>query len=151
MTSMVETIGSIITQQPPTGGQFPHARSFVDCEQVLLQAALADPKPTASPLPRGARCDLLGDDTLTAIQEDENEIAQVVIVCEPEGSSLMMGGLHPRGSLFERPVNIEMAKAHHANFRQVYFCLESCAGGRPGVGCGVWTLLFGRCLIDDGV
>jgi arginine deiminase len=30
----------------------------------------------------------------------------------------MMGGLHPRGSLFERPVNIEMAKAHHANFRQ---------------------------------
>jgi hypothetical protein len=43
---------------------------------------------------------------------------QVVIVCEPEGSSLMMGGLHPRGSLFERPVNIESAKAHHTNFRQ---------------------------------
>lgn len=31
----------------------------------------------------------------------------------------MMGGLHPRGSLYERPVNIESAKAHHANFRQV--------------------------------
>lgn len=30
----------------------------------------------------------------------------------------MMGGLHPRGSLFERPVNIESARAHHANFRQ---------------------------------
>ena len=40
-------------------------------------------------------------------------------MCEPEGSSLMMGGLHPRGSLYERPVNIESAKAHHANFRQV--------------------------------
>jgi hypothetical protein len=38
----------------------------------------------------------------------------------------MMGGLHPRGSLFERPVNIESAKAHHANFRQVW-C--TCGGG----------------------
>jgi arginine deiminase len=46
-------------------------------------------------------------------------VAQVVIVCEPEGSSLMMGGLHPRGSLYERPVNIDLARAHHANFRQV--------------------------------
>lgn len=31
-----------------------------------------------------------------AIQEHENELAEVVIVCEPEGTSLMMGGLHPR-------------------------------------------------------
>lgn len=31
-----------------------------------------------------------------AIQEHENEQAEVVIVCEPEGTSLMMGGLHPR-------------------------------------------------------
>lgn len=31
-----------------------------------------------------------------AIQEHENEPAEVVIVCEPEGTSLMMGGLHPR-------------------------------------------------------
>ena len=31
-----------------------------------------------------------------AIQEHENERAEVVIVCEPEGTSLMMGGLHPR-------------------------------------------------------
>jgi hypothetical protein len=34
-----------------------------------------------------------------AIQEHENEQAEVVIVCEPEGTSLMMGGLHPRYSL----------------------------------------------------
>ena len=31
-----------------------------------------------------------------AIQEHENEQAEVVVVCEPEGTSLMMGGLHPR-------------------------------------------------------
>lgn len=31
-----------------------------------------------------------------ARQDHENERAEVVIVCEPEGSSLMMGGLHPR-------------------------------------------------------
>ena len=31
-----------------------------------------------------------------AIQEHENETAEVVLVCEPEGTSLMMGGLHPR-------------------------------------------------------
>ena len=31
-----------------------------------------------------------------ARQDSENEHAEVVIVCEPEGTSLMMGGLHPR-------------------------------------------------------
>ncbi|KIZ04019.1 Amidinotransferase family protein [Monoraphidium neglectum] len=94
-----------------------HVRSFVDCEEVLLQASLEDPKPTAAPQPRRAD-GLLEGGELRAVQEDEDEMAQVVIVCEPEGSSLMMGGLHPRGSLFERPVNIESAKAHHTNFRQ---------------------------------
>lgn len=54
---------------------------------------------------------------LTAVQEHENELAEVVVVCEPEQASLMMGGLHPRGSLFERPVNIVQAKAQHAAFR----------------------------------
>lgn len=52
-------------------------------------------------------------------QESENEIAEVVIVCEPEQASLMMGGLHPRGSLYERPVNIDVAKQQHAEFRNV--------------------------------
>ncbi len=50
-------------------------------------------------------------------QESENEQAEVVIVCEPEQASLMMGGLHPRGSLYERPVNIDTARAQHAEFR----------------------------------
>lgn len=31
----------------------------------------------------------------------------------------MMGGLHPRGSLYERPVNIDTAKLQHARFREV--------------------------------
>ncbi|CAL8463141.1 g2675 [Coccomyxa elongata] len=54
-----------------------------------------------------------------AIQEHENEPAEVVIVCEPEGTSLMMGGLHPRASLYERPVNLDSAKAAHSEFRRV--------------------------------
>ena len=54
---------------------------------------------------------------LKAVQEHENELAEVGIVCEPEQASLMMGGLHPRGSLYERPVNFEVAKAQHAEFR----------------------------------
>ena len=31
----------------------------------------------------------------------------------------MMGGLHPRASLYERPVNLDAAKAAHAHFRRV--------------------------------
>ena len=63
----------------------------------------------------GAVCNMV--EGLTAIQEHENEVAEVVIVCEPEQASLMMGGLHPRGSLYERPVNVDVAKAQHSEFR----------------------------------
>jgi arginine deiminase len=52
-----------------------------------------------------------------AVQEGENELAEIVIVCQPEQASLMMGGLHPRGSLYERPINIDTAKAQHEEFR----------------------------------
>jgi arginine deiminase len=71
---------------------------------------------------RSSSAALLGGATpgaLRAIQEDEDDPAEVVIVCEPEGATLMMGGLHPRGSLYERPVNIESARLQHAHFRQV--------------------------------
>uniref|UniRef100_A0A7S0RB30 Arginine deiminase n=1 Tax=Chlamydomonas leiostraca TaxID=1034604 RepID=A0A7S0RB30_9CHLO len=61
-------------------------------------------------------CTLL-ESNRKAVQEHENEMAEVVIVCEPEQASLMMGGLHPRGSLYERPINIDTAKAQHAEFR----------------------------------
>jgi hypothetical protein len=47
---------------------------------------------------------------LQAVQEGENDKAEIVIVCEPEGMSLQMGGLHPRASLYEKPVNLEAAK-----------------------------------------
>jgi hypothetical protein len=53
-----------------------HARSFDDCEQVLRRATLGNPKPTASPAPRPA-CGLLGGGELTAVQEDEDETAEV--------------------------------------------------------------------------
>eukprot|EP00798_Chlamydomonas_sp_ICE-L_P013898 gene13898-19825_t len=63
-------------------------------------------------------CDMLTDNEgKSASQEHENELAELVIVCEPEQASLMMGGLHPRGSLYERPINIDIAKAQHAEFR----------------------------------
>ena len=48
--------------------------------------------------------------SLQAVQEGENDKAEIVIVCEPEGMSLQMGGLHPRASLYEKPVNLEAAK-----------------------------------------
>ena len=55
----------------------------------------------------------------TAVQVDENHIAKVVITCEPEGASLMMGAMHPKGSLYEKPVNTNQAKATHAAFREL--------------------------------
>lgn len=54
-----------------------------------------------------------------AIQEGENDRAEIVIVCEPEGMSLQLGGLHPRASLYEKPVNLEAAKGAHAEFRRI--------------------------------
>ena len=69
---------------------------------------------------RGSAVNLLsGGGITTAVQEHENETAEIVIVCEPQGTSLMMGGLHPRASLYERPVNLDAAKSAHAEFRQV--------------------------------
>ena len=54
-----------------------------------------------------------------AQQFGENGIAEIVITCEPEGTSLQMGGLHPRASLYEKPVNLEAAKMAHAEFRKI--------------------------------
>lgn len=55
----------------------------------------------------------------SATQQSENDRAEIVIVCEPEGTSLQMGGLHPRASLYEKPVNLEAAQKAHAEFRRV--------------------------------
>ena len=70
---------------------------------------------------RAAARSLVGDGdhpgcehSCAAIQEHENELAEVVIVCEPEGTSLMMGGLHPRCRLFRRrPIAPLLAPACH--------------------------------------
>lgn len=58
-------------------------------------------------------------DPVVASQVHENHIAQVVITSEPEGASLMMGALHPRASLYERPVNLQLAKKAHFEFREL--------------------------------
>jgi hypothetical protein len=62
---------------------------------------------------------LVTEQNRTAYQLDENHIAKVVITCEPEGASLMMGAMHPKGSLYERPVNLSDAKSTHAAFREL--------------------------------
>ena len=62
---------------------------------------------------------LLEADQAIAEQVHENDLAQVVIVCEPEGASLMMGALHPRASLYERPVNLQEAQKAHSEFREL--------------------------------
>jgi len=68
---------------------------------------------------RASASDLLPYRNATAVQESENDMAEVVIVCDPDGTSLEMGGLHPRASLYEKPVNLEAARTAHAEFRRV--------------------------------
>lgn len=90
---------------------------------MTSSASVQDVRDVAPPVPsakRGSATNLLSaGGTTTAVQEHENETAEIVIVCEPQGTSLMMGGLHPRASLYERPVNLDAAKSAHAEFRQV--------------------------------
>lgn len=52
-----------------------------------------------------------------ACQVDENDHAEVVVLCKP-ALPKMMGTLHPAGSLYEKPVNTEMAKQQHEAFRE---------------------------------
>ncbi len=88
--------------------------SFIDVQAVdSLTHGTAGKKSKLSSV-----CNMLSvEDGKRAVQEHENELAELVVVCEPEQASLMMGGLHPRGSLYERPINIDIAKAQHAEFR----------------------------------
>uniref|UniRef100_A0A383WIV7 Arginine deiminase n=1 Tax=Tetradesmus obliquus TaxID=3088 RepID=A0A383WIV7_TETOB len=98
--------------------RFRHSRSFNDV--MAVDAGHALHPPPLKKIRKSAMSEaLFTNGRLKAVQEDENEVAEVVIVCEPEGATLMMGGLHPRGSLYERPVNIDTAKAQHAGFREV--------------------------------
>jgi len=97
--------------------QLSHKSDMTKSQSVQDVRDVAPPVPSAK---RGSATNLLsGAGTTTAVQEHENETAEIVIVCEPQGTSLMMGGLHPRASLYERPVNLDAAKSAHAEFRQV--------------------------------
>jgi hypothetical protein len=72
-----------------------HSRSFNDVKAVDAGHALHPPP--LKKIRRSAMSEaLFTNGRLKAVQEDENEVAEVVIVCEPEGATLMMGGLHPR-------------------------------------------------------
>jgi hypothetical protein len=101
-----------------TGKKMRHSQSYLDVAAVEVEPSNAAAQPPAKKAKRGSVCNLL-EGNMKAMQEHENEIAEVVIVCEPESSSLTMGSLHPRGSLYERPINIDSAKTMHADFRRV--------------------------------
>jgi arginine deiminase len=51
------------------------------------------------------------------IQSHENGKAKIILVHEP-GTEALLGSIHFTGSLFEKPVNIELAKKNHQNFRK---------------------------------
>ena len=115
----------------------PPRQSAVDVGRVARECRGAD----AAPSPRGGAEPLSPDavrqiDALRAgvarmeasddagssepsgqfTQVHENDLARVVVVCAP-GIPKMMGALHPAGSLYERPVNLETAKAEHRGLR----------------------------------
>ncbi|KAJ8907554.1 hypothetical protein NDN08_007665 [Rhodosorus marinus] len=50
-------------------------------------------------------------------QTHECDPAKYVLICKP-ALPKMMGTLHPAGSLYEKPVNTELAKAQHEAFRE---------------------------------
>lgn len=75
--------------------RFRHSRSFNDV--MAVDAGHALHPPPLKKIRKSAMSEaLFTNGRLKAVQEDENEVAEVVIVCEPEGATLMMGGLHPR-------------------------------------------------------
>lgn len=43
-------------------------------------------------------------------QSHEDDTAEVVLVCEPDLHNNLMGALHPNGALYEKPVNINVAR-----------------------------------------
>jgi len=79
------------------GGTIPHSDSMRDVLAVAPESTLVPKRDLLQTRSSGA---VLVHESAhhhhSAIQEHENEMAEVVLVCEPEGTSLMMGGLHPR-------------------------------------------------------
>uniref|UniRef100_A0A7S0WP51 Arginine deiminase n=1 Tax=Pyramimonas obovata TaxID=1411642 RepID=A0A7S0WP51_9CHLO len=54
----------------------------------------------------------------TTGQIHEDDIAEVVIVCEPDLNNNVMGSIHPHGALYEKPVNVEVSRDQHRRFRE---------------------------------
>lgn len=89
---------------------FNRSQTFIDVSEVCVPPD--DPRSSAA-LRRTPTGSML-EEAVVARQAHEDQPAEVVIVCEPEGTSLMMGGLHPRASLYEKPVNLDAAKQVHS-------------------------------------
>eukprot|EP00959_Pyramimonas_sp_CCMP1952_P282700 5908652-Pyramimonas_sp.AAC.1 len=51
-------------------------------------------------------------------QMHEDDVAEVVIVCEPDLNNNVMGSIHPKGGLYEKPVNVEDSRKQHRGFRE---------------------------------
>lgn len=89
-SSGANTLEAVVAAAHETAGAFTtlerqlrHSRSFHDVQAVDAGHALAPP-PLKKLRKSRSGCSLL-DSSLKAVQEDENEVAEVVVVCEPEG------------------------------------------------------------------
>eukprot|EP00002_Diphylleia_rotans_P015689 TRINITY_DN303_c0_g1_i5.p1 TRINITY_DN303_c0_g1~~TRINITY_DN303_c0_g1_i5.p1 ORF type:complete len:837 (-),score=166.55 TRINITY_DN303_c0_g1_i5:343-2853(-) len=69
----------------------------------------------ATPTSSRAHAAYDGDDW-TFTQCDENDVAQLVVLHEPSVSN-WMGSIHPDGSLYERPLDLNHAREEHQRFR----------------------------------
>lgn len=71
-------------------------------------------RPSEAPEPRNVSLSiqaLLGaHSSLVPGQRHEDDTAEVVLVCEPDLHNNIMGALHPNGALYEKPVNIAVAR-----------------------------------------
>jgi len=87
---------------------------------ALDVAAVAERSKSGSSGPYAQAAELLdstSSDFGKSSQVHENDLAEVVVVCEP-GLQKQMGALHPAAALYERFVNIEKSISEHANFRE---------------------------------
>eukprot|EP00127_Corallochytrium_limacisporum_P003450 Clim_evm78s149 gene=Clim_evmTU78s149 len=86
---------------------------------MMLKTSLS--QRTQSPVPRRT----LGDDSdlnpldfsdFSYTQSDETEIAEIVVTHDPSLTN-WMGSIHPCGSLYEKPVDIDKAREEHLTWR----------------------------------
>lgn len=85
------TLEAVVAAAHETAGAFSslerqlrHSKSFSDVQAVDAGHALSPPPLKKIRINQGSQS--LLDTSLKAVQEDENEVAEVVVVCEPEGT-----------------------------------------------------------------